>query len=177
MWNVRKILIQMLALLVLLLPISIVLATLPSNTEIAKPEVIGTFTLNVEVVNVKDLYAWQVLMVYDPQTLVLNEFTSGGFVGSKYATETSDPVQDVFVNATDIGSGLLLLGGSLVGNVPGKDGDGLLAKVTFGYLSNDYEPPHLAFDNKPFVTYLLDSNGHVIPTGEETLLSLELESQ
>lgn len=175
MRNMRKISIRILSLLILVLPVSIVLATLPPSTEIAKPEPIGTFTINVEVANVKDLYAWQVLMVYDPQTLVLTDFTPGGFVGSKYATETSGSVQDVFVNATDIGSGLLLLGGSLVGNVPGKDGDGLLAKVTFGYFSNDYEVPHVAFGNRPLVTYLLDSNGHVIPTGGETLLSLEFE--
>jgi len=175
MWNKRKILTQILSLLVLLLPVSIVLATLtPPDTGIDEPEILGTFTVNLEVVNVKDLYAWQVRLMYDPHTLVLTEFTPGGFVGSKYATESMDLVQDIFVNATDIGSGLLLLGGSLVGNVPGKDGAGLLAKVTFGYLSNDYEQPQIVFGNKPFETKLLGSDGHVIPIGEEILLELRI---
>ena len=169
MWNKRKIITQTLSLLVLVLPISIVLATLTPSVKMDGPKIIGTFTVNLEVVNVKDLYAWQALLLYDPQTLVLIEFTPGGFIGTKCATEAVDVVQDIFVNATDIGSGLLLLGGSLVGNVPGKDGAGLLAKVTFGYLSEDYADPYVVFNNRPHETKLLDSDGHIIP-GEETLL-------
>jgi hypothetical protein len=69
---------------------------------------------------------------------------------------------------------LLLLGGYLVGNFLGKDGAGLLAKVTFGYLSDDYMKPYIVFDNKPHETKLLDSDGHIIPIGEKTLLELRI---
>jgi hypothetical protein len=66
---------------------------MPSNVEMDEPELMWIFAVNLEVVNIKDLYAWQALLAYDPQTLVLNEFTPGGFVGSKCATEPMNVVK------------------------------------------------------------------------------------
>jgi hypothetical protein len=156
--------------LILALPITYVLASfVPPSPEKTEPEIMGTFTVNVEVHNVKDLYAWQILLTYDPYSLILIDVTPGGFIGSVLINESNGNVQDVFARATDIGQGLLLIGGSLIGNVSGKDGCGLLAKVTFGYLSIDYSMPQIVFDKKPYETKLISSNGDTIQIDNETL--------
>jgi hypothetical protein len=164
----------LLFLFILSLPAAYVLASLiPSNMETAKPKIIGTFKVNVEIINVKDLYAWQILIVYDPQKLVVMEILPGGFVGRVYPSDGASNLEDgVFMSATYTDKGMLLLGGCLCGNVLGRDGDGLLAKITFGYLSEEYEPPQIAFGNKPYETKLLDSNGNIIPIDGITWLKL-----
>jgi len=138
---------------------------IPVTVHDEKPKILGTFTLNVEVTDIKDLYAWQILLVYDPQKLIVLKVEPGGFLGSVSITElgVTNDIYDVFMNANFPGSGILLIGGSLIGNIKGKDGGGLLAKVTFGYLSVDYVKPRIVFDKKPYEIKLLDSNGCLIP--------------
>jgi len=143
---------------------------IPVTVHDEKPRILGTITLNVEITDVKDLYAWQILLIYDPQKLMVLKVEPGGFLGSVSIDELNvikDDIDDIFVYANFPESGMLLIGGSLIGNVEGKDGGGLLARVTFGYLSVDYVEPRLVFDRKPYETKLLDSNGCLIPVTVE----------
>lgn len=154
--------------LLLLVPLGYALANYtPPVSHNDGPKILGTFTLNIEATNVEDLYAWQVLLTYDPQKLVVLEVKPGGFVGSVYPRNPSDIKNDIFMNVTF--ENMLLLGGSLIGETSGKSGDGLLAKVTFGYLSPEYDEPQLVFCQKPYGTRLLNSEGRDIPITAETI--------
>lgn len=166
--NFKKI--GFLAMLLLLAPIAYALANYaPQVSYSDEPKILGTFSLDIEVTSVKDLYAWQILLRYDPQKLIVLEIIPGGFVGSVCPKTPSDIQNDIFMNVTFTDLGLLLLGGSLVGETTGKSGDGLLAKVIFGYLSPKYAEPQIVFGRKPHETKLLNSEGHEIPITPEIL--------
>lgn len=136
------------------------LATLfaPPSETIQEPVIKGTFAMNLEVANVNDLYAWQVAIVYEPSQLKVLEMTPGGFVGDDYP---------FFVNSTDSFEDLLLFGGTLYGKVGGKNGDGKLATIVFGYFAENYDEPKIALNG--FETFLLDSHGQLIPFKNITL--------
>jgi len=134
------------------------LATLFAPSEaIQEPVIKGTFAMNLEVANVNDVYAWQVAIAYEPSLLKVLEITSGGFVGDDYP---------FFVNSAD-SLGDLLLGGTLYGKVGGKNGDGRLATIVFGYFTENYDAPKIA--PNAFETFLLDSQGQLIPFKNITL--------
>ena len=149
--------------------------TPPTHIEVSQePVIIGSFTAAVEVVNVEDLYAWQVLIAYSPSELRVLEVIPGGFVGSEYPSSNAADLTStgVFMNATDIGDGRLLLGGSLCGNVPGKSGNGTLAIIVFGYFMDTYQEPEIVWMQKPSENRLLNSDGFDIPTEGATNISL-----
>jgi len=132
-----------------------VLATFLTPKEIyQKPVILGNFTMALEVSNVKDLYAWQIIINFDSSELEVMKITPGSFVGDEYP---------LFLNATDVGEGILLLGGSLCGDVSGTNGDGRLATVVFGYFVDQYNwPPR-------FESQLLDSKGSLISNSNSIL--------
>jgi len=135
------------------------LATLFAPSEvIQKPVIKGTFAMNLDVTNVNDLYAWQVAIAYEPSHLKVLEMTPGGFVGEDYP---------FFVNSTDSFEDILLLGGTLYGKVGGKNGDGKLATIVFGYFAENYDAPKIV--PNVFETFLLDSQGQLIPFKNITL--------
>jgi len=138
-----------------------------------KPIVLGNFTMALDVNDVKDLYAWQVLITYNSSELKVLKILPGGFVGSQYPSwGTTDISEGIFVNATDISDGMLLLAGSLCGNVPGKNGDGRLATIVFGYFIDAYEEPRIAFEEKSFGTFLFDSQASLIPIENSSTVTL-----
>lgn len=128
----------------------------PINRE---PRVRGIFTMVLKVNNVVDLYAWQVGISYNSSQVQVLRITSGGFVGDSFP---------FLVNSTDSIRNLLLIGGSLCGEVAGKNGSGTLATITFGYYTENYSIPRIAFD-QVFETFLLNSKGEEIPVKESTL--------
>ncbi len=146
-----------------------VLATLlaPTSLEenIQTPEIIGTFKMALDVNDVDDLYAWQVAIVYDSSHLKVLEMIPGGFVGDDFP---------LFVNSTDSLEDLLLLGGSLRGECPGKSGSGRLAIVTFGYLTETYDEPEIV-PGQVFKTFLIDSKNQLILISESTLTLTVIE--
>lgn len=130
-----------------------------------KPVVIGTFTMALNVTNVKDLYAWQVFITFNSSELKVMEITPGGFVGVSYP---------FFLNATDIGEDKLLLGGTRYGDVSGRDGNGTLATIVFGYYVDEYEEPIIALSEEGFFnTFLLNSEGFVILVENPVTLTLD----
>lgn len=125
---------------------------MPSQ-ENPEPMIIGDFPATLEVTDVKNLYAWQVIIIFDSSELAVMETTPGGFLGEEFP---------FFVSATDIGEGILLLGGTLVkGDVP-KSGSGRLANIVFGYYTGEYIEPEIVLDQERFETYLIDSKGSLI---------------
>lgn len=127
------------------------------NTE---PVIVGYSTAIVGIHDVNDLYAWQVAMVFNATELKVLQVTAGNFVGTDYPFS---------FNSTDTREGLLLLGGTLAGDMPGKGGSGVLATVVFGYYTSNYKAPMLA---PTFETYLLDSQLQIISVGTKLSLSV-----
>jgi len=113
-----------------------------------KPVILGNFAMALEVSNVKDLYAWQAFITFDPSELEVMGTTPGEFFAVEYP---------FFLNATDMGEGMLLLGGTLFGDVSGKYGSGSLATIVFGYFTDEYEPPRMVSNIGSFETQLWDS--------------------
>jgi len=131
----------------------------PPNVE---PKALGSFTMALDVNNVEDLYGWQAVIVFNPRQMKVVEAKPGDFMQAEFPC---------FVNSTDTSDGLLLLCGTLEGNVQGKTGNGTLATIVFEYYVNSYELPSIASQKAGFDTWLEDSSLTEIPGGQ-TLLTL-----
>lgn len=132
------------------------------------PKPLGTATIAFSVNNVEDLYSWQVIIIFDSDQINILKVMPGDFF----------PVEDPFLlNATDIAKGMLLVGGTLIGDSDGKSGSGILAKILFEYFVEEYEMPHLVLSEKGFGTHLLNSQGSIIPLDDTTTLTLTLEGE
>jgi len=126
------------------------------------PPIIGTFTMDIYVMDVSDLHSWQVAVTYNSSQLKVLRITPGGFIGTEFAKD--------FAYSTDTRKDLLLLAGWLFGDAPGKNGSGKLATVTFGYFTEEYEKPQLVLNNEPFFgTKLIDSNGLLLEIHDGTI--------
>ncbi len=123
------------------------------------PTIAGTFRMALDVNDVSNLYDWQVAIVYDSGKLEVQGVAEGDFLGEGYP---------FFLNSTDSLEDLLLLGGCLVGDTPGKSGSGRLASITFGYFTGDYDEPHIV-EQKVFETLLRDPQGNSVLIEESTL--------
>lgn len=145
-----------------------VLAIITAPTVNMQPEVgpkaLGSFTMALNVTNVKDLYVWQAAVVFDQSQVNIAEAIPGDFMKAEYP---------LFVNSTTTADGLVLLCGSLEGSVPGKTGSGTLAKIIFEYYVSSYELPSITSLKAGFGTWLENSSLAEIPEGQ-TLLTLNV---
>ena len=139
-----------------------VFATLLVQQQFPQKQAKGHVIMSVNVTDVKDLYAWQVVISFNSNELEVADITSEKFVGIEYP---------LFVNATDIGEGVLLLGGSLFGRVPGKNvsDSRRLATIVFEYFVDEYEYPVIIPKIGRFETQLWDSKGYVISDSNSLL--------
>jgi hypothetical protein len=142
------------------------LFTPPQSAEkFQEPAIIGNIAVTLDVNNVKNLYAWQAIITYNSSESKVIEIIPGKFLGVEYP---------FFLNASDIFENVLLLGGSLYGETPAGSGSGRLATIIFGYFVDGYEEPKIVLSEKHLKTYLLDSEGSVIPMGNPTTLTLTI---
>ena len=125
-----------------------------------EPVIIGEFKVSLNINNVRALYTWQVVITFNPTELKVMKTISGDFFDVEYP---------FFVNATDIGEGILLLGGTLSGDAQGKSGSGRLATIVFGYFTSECGKPRLVQTVRCYETFLLDSHGSIIPINDSTL--------
>jgi DNA-binding Lrp family transcriptional regulator len=144
-----------------------VLATFIIPKEISQePPILGNFTMALDISNVKDLYAWQVIITFNASELKVLNVIPGGFVGAIRVTEAvlngTNISEGIFLNATDIKDGMLLLGGLLCGKISGKDGSGRLATIVFGYFVHKYQEPRIVMEEEGFKTCLISSDGSLI---------------
>jgi hypothetical protein len=134
----------------------------PKEEPYQGPVIIGNFTMALDIHNVEDLYGWQAAIFYNQSQLTVLKIAPESFVGmiGEYP---------LFVSSTDNGN-LLLIAGSLFGDVHGNSGSGRLATVVFGYFTKSYDEPKITLrDPNDFETLLLNSNGQSIPVNESTL--------
>jgi hypothetical protein len=81
------------------------------------------FSLDIVVENVEELYAWQIVLEYDPEVLKIVRVEQGEFL---------KPKEKVIFLSPQTWEGRVLVGASLFGrNVQGVSGSGVLARITF----------------------------------------------
>ncbi|MEM2779526.1 MAG: cohesin domain-containing protein [Candidatus Bathyarchaeia archaeon] len=136
----------------------------PQHLEDEESKVLGNFKVALNVYNVEDLYSWQTVILFDPRELRVLRVLPGGFVGSECI-----PLDDgefhfdsIFVYSTDSFEGVLIIYGSLIGNVSGRSGNGTLAYIVFEYIKEIYQDPCIA-QERFFETFLKNSNFSDIP--------------
>jgi hypothetical protein len=144
-----------------------VLAAFLVKPQFPQRQAIGNFMMSFNVSDVENLYAWQIVIAFNSSELEVEKVTSGNVVGTAYP---------FFVNATDVGEGALLLGGSLFGSVPGKNisDSRRLATIVFGYFVDQYEDPEIIPRIGWFETLLLDSEGSLIVDSSSIIEHLQL---
>jgi DNA-binding Lrp family transcriptional regulator len=131
--------------------------------ETLEPAILGNFTMSLYIHNVKDLYAWQAVIIFNSSELKVLEVLPGDFLKIEYP---------YFVNVTDVIDNGLFLGGTMCGNVHGIDGSGELATVTFGYFVDNYKEPTIVPKQGFLETGIADSAGSPINLNESTMLTL-----
>lgn len=129
-----------------------------------EPRILGSFTMVLEVNEVKDLYAWQVVVLFNSEELGVLQVLPGEFLGTGFP---------FFVYASDVNDGMLLLGETLVGDVQGKSGSGRLATIVFGFYVETFKLPRIALSCGCFDSFLLDSSLSSIPI-EDGMLTLRV---
>ncbi len=107
------------------------------------PSAGGEFNLVVGVQSVDYLYAWQGKIRYNPNVFQIKEIIAGNFLSANtLVLNSSDSIipdagaypEAVMAFSCDGEQGMLFIGGTLIGDSPGKTGDGKLAVVTFEVL-------------------------------------------
>lgn len=91
-------------------------------------EIGQSFTVNINISNIVDLYAWQTGITFNPEVLECTGFYEGEFL------ERSGEKRIFAEHGKDMDSALGIVyfrGCCLLGRVPGVDGSGQLAYVTF----------------------------------------------
>ena len=106
-----------------------------------------TFTINVTITDVSNLFGWQVLMHFDPNVLQVDNVTEGPFLGST-GNET------VFLTNINNDEGYLVVGGVFMAPFPeeGVTGNGILTTIVFNAAS--YGTTTLEFDKDEYFSYL-----------------------
>jgi hypothetical protein len=119
-----------------------------------------TFTLNVTVTGVTDLAVWEFRLFYLNTVLTCTSIAEGPFLKQGGSTFFTSTIRNAY-NATH---GWILAGSTLLGQVPGVNGNGTLATITFQAAAAGDTP--LQFSSDPLVTFLSDSSPpprHTIP--------------
>jgi PKD repeat protein len=130
---------------------TVVYVSYPSP-KIAKPG--ETFEIEVRIANAKGVFAWEIHLRWNASVLNVTSFEEGGFL------KGLEEVDTYFVNVTEfdqIGNDSISLACTRLGAIPGVDGTGVLAKITF-LVRTEGETPLDLFDTK-----LRDSNIQPIP--------------
>ena len=123
----------------------------PSSTTIPGP--LGqTFTLDIDISGVTDLYSFAFSVNVDPDVLSITSVTEGSFLSGGGET--------TFLPGTIDGEGNVFgVSDTLVGPVPGVSGDGTLATITFTTVGGGTTPVDI------FSVKLFDSLGNPIVSG------------
>lgn len=88
-----------------------------------------TFTININIIDVSDLYGWGGKLTWHAPLLECLSVTEGPFL-TDWGTRVTFPVHS-FNNGDMPGSSYVLFGSTSMGGVPGVSGSGTLATVTF----------------------------------------------
>jgi hypothetical protein len=125
----------------------------------------GTFTVNVTIADVSELYGWQVNVTFNPQVLHVESTLEGSFL--EQVNET------IFIMKIDNTLGYILVSGLFQqregGIYPphGASGSGLLCNITFSVKSSGSSPMQFSKKNAPGGTYLRSLSAGVIAPIED----------
>jgi parallel beta-helix repeat protein len=123
------------------------------NTPIDPVQGGSNFSVRIRVNNVTDLYTWQVTLYFDSTTINFIEASiPPGHIFGNQTIVTPPPFL-----GTDSRGTYVTLGCTLLGEVPGVNGDGILSDLRFKAIS--FGTCFLTFGPEPVVdTFLLDTN-------------------
>ncbi len=140
----------------------------PSTLDVTEGE---TFSLDIDIANVADLYAFQFDLGFDPTILAAESVTEGSFLPSGGST--------IFFPGTidNMGGTIAFNADTLVGAIPGVSGGGTLASVEFEALAtgtsvislNDVE---LLDSNFNLIDYSAANGSVLVTTPEPSSLAL-----
>ena len=166
----------LLALLIISTPIAAqVLASLfraspPPAEPKPEPVVIGSFKMILEILDVSNLYAWQVCIAYDKAQVKVTAIDAGDF---------PDTTVLGIYNYTNSEKGYVLVADCKVEGSLGWSGSCKLAAITFGYYVETYAIPEIVPTvSGGFSTYLMDPppTNNPIPIMWGTTLTLAVEN-
>jgi len=120
--------------------------TISVQTPMTNPSIGDTFTVDINATGITDLYAFQFDLTFDPTLLSAVSVTEGGFLPSGGTT--------FFIPGTvdNVGGDVAATADSLIGNISGVTGAGILAEIQFTALAPGMST--LSFANE----ILLDSS-------------------
>ena len=130
----------------------------------------------LDIHEANNVFSWQSVILYNTTELEVTNVTRGDFFGAEFQGENVTLGKSIFVSKAIIAKGLLLAGGALVGPVPGVNGTGRLAVITFARFTETYSEPALVPSAYNFDTMLLDSRLIDIPISNGTLTLSLIES-
>jgi len=112
-----------------------------------KPVISEEFKVSIVLsYEIPDLYAWQAVVAFNPNAVLVLNVENGGFLSSNSLTFNSSSLSpnmngsqqlnagdSLFITSyDDIELGKLVLAETKIGNVPGTTGSGTLVTITFG---------------------------------------------
>jgi len=156
----------------LLLAISFPIMAAPSVTIYVDPSTITvlvdeTFTLNITITAITDLYGWDVRLYYRNDVLNATQIVEGPFLKTAGKTNFLEVYFNDAYNATH---GRIIAACMLVGPIPGANGSGTLTAITFKPIGEGNATIDIYF------TDLIDSNGkhptHSTTDGQVTVISI-----
>ncbi len=160
----RKQILLMILLFIIGLPIAAhVYAVYTSSPPPSEPIISETFSAEIVVQNVEDLYAWQVAVAFDPDVLTIMNVTEGDFLDIDFP----------FMAWSDdsyLGRGKVLMGATLYADMSGVSGSGTLATIEFGVIGEgSRELQLLDTYNNETVLLLYDPAGTMISEASVTI--------
>jgi hypothetical protein len=104
-------------------------STISVQSPMTNPAIGDTFTVDVNVTGITDLYAFQLDLTFDPTLLSAVSVTEGGFLPTGGTT--------FFIPGTidNVGGTVTATADSLIATIPGVTGDGTLAEFQFTALA------------------------------------------
>jgi len=121
----------------------------------------GTYSANITLSNVFDLYAWQISLYYQSSVLNGTQAVEGPFLKSGSPQGTFFILSN-FTDNYNATYGYVLMSCARLGATGGTSGGGTLATVTFKAKGTGSSVVHIDTTG-PFLTTLDDPNGNSIP--------------
>jgi hypothetical protein len=91
----------------------------------------STFTVQVNVSDVTDLFTWQVCMSWNSCILNISRIIPSEFLARSVDQTSSEALGDIVINSTDNGQGFSSFAESILGDVSGISGNGTLVSIEF----------------------------------------------
>lgn len=133
----------------------------------------SSLTVDVVISNATDLFALNLDIAYEPEFLRFRGVTAGNFLQS--GGPTLGQLFPLTAEVSDLGE-LQNINDSLLGNLPGVSGDGVLAKLMFDVVGSGVTTLRFIALNLLAGTEFVDSFGEALTIGESLPIALEVQA-